>query len=200
MVRDDSRRCGIGERDECTLDAAAATQLPCRRSSRLHTTPVIQSKSQAQFILRVATQDRMSLRLTPAAGHASTTTSSSTLAPSAPVHDTMRAGPQSLASKHNNRHPLESRLENWEQTQQDLKYETMRRIYGVAEPVRRGMELSLCREGARHTGFGMEDGIGSDILRGTDCSLDVKDIWSGREMARGGGYQETMEKRMRRGL
>lgn len=47
VVRDDSRRCGIGERDECTLDAAAATQLPCRRSSRLHTTPVIQSKSQA---------------------------------------------------------------------------------------------------------------------------------------------------------
>lgn len=62
------------------------------------------------------------------------------------------------------------------------------------------MEMSICREGSRHTGLGMEEGIGMDILRGTDCSLDVKDIWNGREMTRGGGFQEIMEKRMRRGL
>lgn len=112
----------------------------------------------------------------------------------------MRAGPSSIASNINNRHPLESRLENWEETQSQLRLESMRRIYGIAEPVRRGMELFHCAEGARHTGYQMEDGIGMDILRGTDTKLDVSDIWNTREMTRGGEYQDVMANKMLRGL
>lgn len=40
----------------------------------------------------------------------------------------------------------------------------------------------------------MESGIGSDILMGTDMKLDVEDIWTNKEMARGGEYHEVMQK------
>lgn len=74
----------------------------------------------------------------------------------------------------------------------------MRRIYGIAEPLRREMEMLHCSEGNVHTGYRFEDGVGLDILRGTDCKIDVDDIWKSREMARGEEYSEVMEKLMLR--
>jgi proteasome maturation protein len=44
----------------------------------------------------------------------------------------------------NAHHPLEARLKNWDETQMNLKMEGLRRLYGAAEPIRRGMEVRMC--------------------------------------------------------
>jgi proteasome maturation protein len=89
-----------------------------------------------------------SLRIVPVAGHSSTVSSVADRkgAPSASsVPDALRnQGAHSVAADVNNRHPLEARLKAWDQTQMDLKMEGLRRLYGAAEPIRRGMEVRLC--------------------------------------------------------
>lgn len=42
------------------------------------------------------------------------------------------------------RHPLEHRLKGWSEQQERVKMEGLRRVFGIAEPVRRGMELKIC--------------------------------------------------------
>lgn len=73
-------------------------------------------------------------------------------APSAPgIYDTLRAGlgPKvSTVDAPDSTHPLEARLKNWEATQESLKMEGLRRTFGIAEPIRRGMEFKIVREGS----------------------------------------------------
>jgi proteasome maturation protein len=102
-------------------------------------------------------------------------------APSAPaLQDTLRTneGPLSIQSKINNRHPLEARLANWEQTQHDLKMETYRRVFGAAEPIRRTMELKIVENDFVPTVVGGQSNIHRDILLGKDTSIDWEDIYT----------------------
>lgn len=55
----------------------------------------------------------------------------------------MRNGLQSVSAEVNGRHPLEARLKNWDETQQALKMESLMRVYGAQEPIRRGMEMKI---------------------------------------------------------
>ncbi|KAK5003164.1 hypothetical protein LTR28_010510, partial [Elasticomyces elasticus] len=92
----------------------------------------------------------MSLRITPSPSHPTTTTPSLG-APSAPgVHDTLRSNlslttpaPNAAStssysaptvSQAKSSHPLESRLAQWRQTQENLKMSLLRREFGLAEP------------------------------------------------------------------
>ncbi|KAJ2988648.1 hypothetical protein NUW58_g3864 [Xylaria curta] len=103
----------------------------------------------------------MSMRIVPPAQHDSTFTHlpSSTSAPSAPgVYDVLRQGLNPAATLSSpssssppapvSRHPLESRLKAWEATQESLRMESLRKTFGMAEPIRRGMELKITREGS----------------------------------------------------
>ncbi|KKK20179.1 putative proteasome maturation factor Ump1, partial [Aspergillus ochraceoroseus] len=115
-------------------------------------------------------QKYQSLRIAPPASHPSQTSNTSTRqqvplslphpskgAPSAPgLPDTLRNNltlpapvgpPSSQSGTPVSTHPLEARLLAWRQTQDALKMETLRRTYGIAEPVRRGMELKIVRDG-----------------------------------------------------
>src|ERR1700678_1730714 len=100
------------------------------------------------------------MRIAPPSGHSTTHShlqAQSLGAPSAPgIHDTLRAGvgpsvsqttTASPSSLPDSAHPLESRLKKWEETQDALKMEGYRRTFGIAEPIRRGMELKITREG-----------------------------------------------------
>lgn len=125
-------------------------------------------------------------------------------APSAPaLQDTLRTneGPLSIQSKINNRHPLEARLANWEQTQHDLKMETYRRVFGAAEPIRRTMELKIVENDFVPTVVGGQSNIHRDILLGKDTSIDWEDIYTDRDSLGfselGSGFHTEMEKRMR---
>lgn len=101
---------------------------------------------------------------------------------SAPLPDTLRAqtGPQSINSQVNNRHPLELRIRNWDSQQQELKMTQYKQIFGLAEPLRRTMELEVvnatdfkpsCVDG------GFKNDMHSKIMLGKDMSIDWEDVY-----------------------
>ncbi|KKA18336.1 20S proteasome maturation protein Ump1 [Rasamsonia emersonii CBS 393.64] len=113
----------------------------------------------------------MSLRIAPPVNHPSHTNNltgrhasavtapyPSKGAPSAPgLPDRLRdnitlpapVGPPSAqpTAKPVSSHPLEARLLAWRATHDAMKMESLRRVYGMAEPIRRGMELKIVRDG-----------------------------------------------------
>ncbi|RHZ59443.1 proteasome maturation protein [Aspergillus thermomutatus] len=164
----------------------------------------------------------MSLRIAPPANYATQTSNTNTRnstarpskgAPSAPgLPDTLRnkitlpapVGPPSSnqTSTPSSTHPLEARLLAWRQTQDAMKMETLRRAYGIAEPVRRGMELKIVRDGTfRPAVLGGNKGgnVHEDILvlGGRDTEVGWEDIFQGDEFREPPSFHDEMEKRLR---
>ncbi|CUM64651.1 uncharacterized protein PRCAT00002260001 [Priceomyces carsonii] len=89
-------------------------------------------------------------------------------------------GPLNLASKINGRHPLESRIENWEKTQHETKLDSYRRIFGAGEPIKRTMELEIVdATDFKPSVLGGPDSMHKDILLNKDTSIDWEDIYKG---------------------
>ncbi|GAB7362221.1 hypothetical protein MBLNU230_g2246t1 [Neophaeotheca triangularis] len=132
----------------------------------------------------------MSLRIVPDTTP-SKTTQAAPGAPSAPgVHDTLRSNlalttpaPKASSTKTSqttSTHPLEARLANWRSQQDELKATLLRRQFGIAEPVRRGMELQIVRAGEwRPAQLGGAAGVHSEILEGRDGTVDWEDVYPG---------------------
>lgn len=102
-------------------------------------------------------------------------------APHAPgLQDILRTGegPLNIASKVNNKHPLESRVANWEETQYETKLEMYRRIFGAGEPIKRTMDLQII-EATDFTplAVGGPSNLHKDILLNKDTSVDWEDIY-----------------------
>lgn len=66
------------------------------------------------------------------------------------------------------------------------------RAFGIAEPVRRGMELRIAREGEwRPTALGPSAAVSSDILAGRDLEIGWEDVYAGEIwflFCSGGGF------------
>ncbi|KAK3338545.1 proteasome maturation factor UMP1-domain-containing protein [Neurospora tetraspora] len=163
----------------------------------------------------------MSLRIVPADSHTTTFTHlRSIAAPSAPgLHDTLRSGlaPNPLDSVSSSSgastasavpissHPLESRLKQWEATREALRMETLRRTFGMAEPIRRQMELKIVRDGewkplALGGSVGTLGGMGNvheEILMGRDGDITWEDVFTGEEGRAEVSVQEEMERKLR---
>ena len=59
--------------------------------------------------------------------------------------------------------------------------EMLRRQFGIAEPVRRGMELKIAREGEwRPAALGGASGVHRDILEGRDAEVGWEDVFVGK--------------------
>lgn len=57
---------------------------------------------------------------------------------------------------------------------------SLRRTFGIAEPVRRGMELKIARAGEwRSAALGRSAAVSSDILAGRDTEISWEDVYSG---------------------
>ncbi|KAL1869939.1 hypothetical protein Daus18300_005400 [Diaporthe australafricana] len=153
----------------------------------------------------------MSMRIVPADGHSSSFSHirpSAHGAPSAPgLHDTLRAGvgPDPFASAKDSAepasaHPLESRLKRWESTQESMRMEVLRKTYGVAEPIRRGMELKITQQGEWRPmalGGGSSASVHEDILRGRDASISWEDVYTGEDQRSAVGVHEEMERKLK---
>ncbi|MCJ1423658.1 hypothetical protein MMC29_001542 [Sticta canariensis] len=141
----------------------------------------------------------MSLRIVPSSAHPNSTTnlsarhpnSTSTQgAPSAPgIHDTLRANLSSASTATPgstvSAHPLEARLAGWQTTQDNLKMASLRRTFGIAEPVRRGMELNITRAGEwRPQMLGGSAGVSGDVLAGRDLEITWEDVYRGMWFSR----------------
>jgi proteasome maturation protein len=155
------------------------------------------------------------MRIAPASGHSNSYThlqGKSVGAPSAPgIHDTLRTGvgpsvAHASPSSHttssavpDSAHPLETRLKKWEETQDQLKMEGLRRTFGISEPIRRGMELKIAREGDwRPLALGAgRRGVHEDILLGKDASIEWEDVFMGDESRTLPSFHEEVEKKVR---
>lgn len=151
------------------------------------------------------------MRIVPADAHSSSFSHirpSAHGAPSAPgLHDTLRAGvgPDPFASAKDSAepasaHPLESRLKRWESTQENMRMEVLRKTYGVAEPIRRGMELKITQQGEWRPmalGGGSSASVHEDILRGRDASISWEDVYTGGEQRSSVGVHEEMERKLK---
>ncbi|KAE9965468.1 hypothetical protein BLS_007627 [Venturia inaequalis] len=151
----------------------------------------------------------MALRIVPSKASASSTTQHAG-APSAPgIHDTLRANNaltnplvsstgSAQAHQLQSSHPLEQRLTAWRSTQDALKMQLLRRQFGIAEPVRRGMELKIAREGEwRPRMLGYASTVSSDILAGRDEEVGWEDIFVGDELRDVPDFHTEMEGRMK---
>ena len=87
------------------------------------------------------------LRLIPPSSSVPTTLKSTTGSNAVPiVHDTLSHGLASTASTLNSRHPLESRIKNWNAQQDELKMEMAKRLGGIGEVIRIGTERMIVGE------------------------------------------------------
>jgi len=68
----------------------------------------------------------------------------------------------------------------WRETQDRVKMEMLRRQFGIAEPVRRGMELKITQAGEwRPAALGRSSGVHKDILEGRDTEIGWEDVFTG---------------------
>ncbi|WWC62784.1 uncharacterized protein I303_105381 [Kwoniella dejecticola CBS 10117] len=137
----------------------------------------------------------MSLRLVPAAAQSSSdahiVSAQATAHPVTGTHDTFRHGLKSAAQTiaPGNVHPLQTRLEKWSQTQQQLEQNMQSSTYGLAVPLRKAMEIKLVSENLHNpliesstiTGvpLGGSSNLSLEILKGQDETLDAGDFMGG---------------------
>lgn len=148
------------------------------------------------------------MRIVPEASKATTHVTTTSSAPSAPgVHDTLRHGIapspyDAAASVPASSHPLEARLKNWEATQDALRMNTLRTTYGLAEPVRRGMELKIVKDGEwrplalQQAGGGLPS-VHEDILKGREDMISWEDVFTGDGGVQAPGVHDEMEKKLK---
>ncbi|SCU84755.1 LADA_0D03598g1_1 [Lachancea dasiensis] len=97
--------------------------------------------------------------------------------------DTFRCqdgGATPLSTQTNGKHPLESKLKNWDQTQRNRDLEQYRRVFGIAEPMKREMELAI----VQNTDFNplserAGSGLHQDILLNREACVDWEDVYPG---------------------
>ncbi|KAL7272234.1 hypothetical protein RUND412_004962 [Rhizina undulata] len=125
----------------------------------------------------------MSLRIVPAPSHASKLApAGSNGAPSVrSVPDTLRNGLSSSNALVNSQHPLEARLKKWDETQEALKMEGLRRMFGAHEPIRRGMELRITGTDFKPLQLGGPSNLHLDILKNRDTTIEWEDVFKGTE-------------------
>ncbi|KAI9752489.1 MAG: vacuolar sorting protein VPS33/slp1 [Chaenotheca gracillima] len=146
-----------------------------------------------------------SLRIVPSKGHPTSTPAATKSAPSAPgLPDTIRSSSNSglkstePAGSVASTHPLETRLASWRATQEALRAETLRRTFGIAEPIRRGMEARIVADGEwRPACLGGGAGVHADILAGRDWGCDWEDVFVGDPTRENEDFHAEMERRVK---
>ncbi|KAK4055441.1 hypothetical protein OIO90_003279 [Microbotryomycetes sp. JL221] len=124
-----------------------------------------------------------SLALVPGPSQATSSVSVADTANSLGVHDTLRHGPRSLAAELTPKHPLQSRLEQWEETQENFQMTLQRNMFGLHAPVRLQMERAIVKQTpsvASFNGVLRPSNLHLDILTGRDESIDASDVYIDR--------------------
>ncbi|EGN92673.1 hypothetical protein SERLA73DRAFT_190673 [Serpula lacrymans var. lacrymans S7.3] len=135
-----------------------------------------------------------SLRIVPAA--ASKSASISGTAGSLGLHDTLRYGPRSIAAETRSNTALKNRLERWEETQDNMKLNVQRNLYGLHAPVRLLMERKIVTSNA-YTPIMPQSNLHLDILMGRDESIEPVDFFGGMDNGPPLDIHSEMEKRLR---
>ncbi|RKO90801.1 proteasome maturation factor UMP1, partial [Blyttiomyces helicus] len=97
------------------------------------------------------------------------------------VHDTLRHGLRSVRSEVVPSHPLEKVLDQWDDTQEQLRYSMHRRAFGSHLPIRLQMEKALVSQVRRIPVLPVSN-VGLDILTGRDGHIEFEDFLGDAKM------------------
>lgn len=78
--------------------------------------------------------------------------------------------------------------------------ESLRRAFGMAEPIRRGMELKITRDGQWRPmalGGSAAAGVHEDILRGREATVEWEDVYTGEEQRAVVSVHDEMERKLK---
>ncbi|GJE96798.1 proteasome maturation factor UMP1 [Phanerochaete sordida] len=113
------------------------------------------------------------------------------------LHDTLTHGPRSLAAEVQTVSVAKERLENWEETQDNLKLNMQRNVYGLHAPVRQLMERSIVSFNP-HMPTYRTTNVHLDILMGRDETVEPADFMTpASAMSQPLDIRAEMEKRHR---
>ncbi|KIM47965.1 hypothetical protein M413DRAFT_439661 [Hebeloma cylindrosporum] len=112
------------------------------------------------------------------------------------LHDTLQYGPRSLAAEVQSAGGLKGRLENWEATQDNLKLNLERNLYGMHAPMRRLMERRIVAS-MPHTLSAPQTNLHLDILMGRDETIEAADVFLGREIGFAADPHEGIQNKSR---
>ncbi|KAK7064733.1 proteasome maturation factor UMP1 [Favolaschia claudopus] len=134
-----------------------------------------------------------SFRIVP--GSAPKSASVNDTANSLGLHDTLQYGPRSIAAEIKTENALKDRLENWEETQDNLKLSMQRNLYGLHAPMRLLMERKIVSANPHMAGL-PQSNLHLDILMGRDETIEPVDIFGGMEDAPPLNIHKDMEKKL----
>ncbi|KAF8213686.1 proteasome maturation factor UMP1 [Mycena galopus ATCC 62051] len=112
------------------------------------------------------------------------------------LHDTMQYGPRSIAAEIKTEGGLKDRLENWEETQDNLKLTLHRNLYGMHAPMRLLMERKIVAANP-HMPTLPQSNVHLDILMGRDETIEPADIFGGMEETPPQNIHRDMEKKLK---
>jgi proteasome maturation protein len=102
-----------------------------------------------------------------------------------------------VASRINGQHPLQTRLSKYDDAQNEIRMENIRRVVGPGEAIRRTMELEFVKK----TGYipnimGGPSRVHQDILENRETRVDWEDIYKEEQGISNLGLHSEMRKRM----
>ncbi|KAI0770931.1 proteasome maturation factor UMP1 [Trametes elegans] len=113
------------------------------------------------------------MRVVPARGDKSATIQDTSN--SFGLHDSLKHGPRNLSAEATTSSAVKVRLENWEATQDNLKLQMHRQVFGLHMPMRLLMERSIVSQNA-HMPAVPQSNLHLDILMGRDETLECADF------------------------
>ncbi|KAJ6573967.1 proteasome maturation factor UMP1 [Mycena vulgaris] len=135
-----------------------------------------------------------SLRIVPASAPKSASVKDT--ANSLGLHDTLQYGPRSIAAEIKTEGGLRERLENWEETQDNLKLTLQRNLHGMHAPMRLLMERKIVAA-SPHMPAMAHSNLHLDILMGRDETIEPVDIFGGMESTPAQDIHRDMEKKLK---
>nr|GAT58411.1 predicted protein [Mycena chlorophos] len=110
------------------------------------------------------------------------------------LHDTLQYGPRTLATESSD--GFRGRLENWEETQDNLKLTLQRNMFGMHAPLRLLMERKIVSANPHMPVF-PQSNLHLDILMGRDETIEPVDIFGGQETGAPQNIHAEMEKKLK---
>eukprot|EP00842_Homolaphlyctis_polyrhiza_P005243 jgi/Hompol1/571/HPOL_002554-RA len=92
------------------------------------------------------------------------------------VHDTFREGFRSLRGETTLGHPLETHLDLWDETQEQLRYNIARSTFGLHAPLRLQMEKALIKQHIHAIPVLPSRNLALDVLTGKSETIDFEDF------------------------
>ncbi|GAA5795329.1 proteasome maturation factor UMP1-domain-containing protein [Helicostylum pulchrum] len=124
----------------------------------------------------------MALRLAPESHPENVMSTLNTTHPELGGHDALRYGTRSIKTEVLPGHPLENRLDNWSETQWELKLNLARQAYGMHAPIKMMMEKSIVEKRQRMP-IMPSSNMHLDILMGKDETIDYEDFLNDPSMS-----------------